>query len=69
MSSAAANMGKLHFKDPVPSDIEIAQSVATVPISQIADKLGIPEEDLEPYGTTKAKVCVAGGRVIKTGLE
>lgn len=69
MSSAAASMGKLQFKDPVPSDIEIAQSVATVPISQIADSLGIPSEDLEPYGTTKAKVCVAGASGIQTGLE
>ncbi|KAK9831504.1 hypothetical protein WJX81_003430 [Elliptochloris bilobata] len=49
-------MGKLDFKDPVPSDIEIAQSVPTVPISKIAEQLGIPAEHLEPYGTTKAKV-------------
>ena len=52
---SVANMGKLDFKDPVPSDIEIAQSVQTVPISRIADQLGIPAQHLEPYGTTKAK--------------
>ena len=54
-SRSVANMGKLDFKDPVPSDIEIAQSVQTVPISKIADQLGIPAQHLEPYGTTKAK--------------
>ena len=53
--SSVARMGKLDFKDPVPSDIEIAQSVQTVPISKIADQLGIPAQHLEPYGTTKAK--------------
>lgn len=53
--STLARMGKLDFKDPVPSDIEIAQSVRTVPISKIADQLGIPAQHLEPYGTTKAK--------------
>lgn len=49
-------MGKLDFKDPVPSDIDIAQSVAPAPISEIAQKLRISGEDFEPHGTTKAKV-------------
>lgn len=49
-------MGKLDFKDPVPSDIDIAQSVAPAPISEIAQKLQISAEDFEPHGTTKAKV-------------
>ena len=63
--STVARMGKLDFKDPVPTDIEIAQSVQTVPISRIADQLGIPAQHLEPYGTTKAKArgqCTAGTR-------
>ena len=50
------NMGKLDFKDPVPSDIDIAQSVEPTPISEIAKKLQISAEDFEPHGTTKAKV-------------
>jgi len=43
----------------MPSDIEIAQRAKLEPISRIAqDRLGIPEEHLEPYGRTKAKVSL-----------
>ena len=49
-------MGKLEFQDPVPSDIDIAQSVTPTPIADIAKKLQISAEDFEPHGTTKAKV-------------
>lgn len=41
---------------PVPSDIEIAQSFEPVPISKIAKQVGLLPEELEAYGTTKAKV-------------
>jgi len=40
----------------VKSDIEIAQSVKTEPISVIAEKAGIPSELVEPYGRNKAKI-------------
>jgi len=40
----------------VPSDIEIAQSVAPLPIDRIAAEAGILPEELEFYGKTKAKV-------------
>ncbi|PWU07155.1 MAG: formate--tetrahydrofolate ligase [Terriglobia bacterium] len=40
----------------VPTDIEIAQSVAPLPIDQIAAQAGILPEELELYGKTKAKV-------------
>jgi formyltetrahydrofolate synthetase len=40
----------------VPSDIEIAQSVAPLPIDRIAGDAGILPEELELYGKTKAKV-------------
>lgn len=40
------------------SDIEIAQQADVLPIGEIAQKAGIPEEKLEPYGRTKAKVDV-----------
>jgi len=40
----------------LPTDIEIAQAATLRPISEIAELLGIPEEALEPYGRTKAKV-------------
>jgi formate--tetrahydrofolate ligase len=38
------------------TDIEIAQSVRLQPIQAIAERAGIPESWLEPYGRTKAKV-------------
>jgi len=44
------------IKDTVPSDIEIARAARMLPIEQIALKLGIGPEELEPYGRTKAKI-------------
>ncbi len=38
------------------TDIEIAQQATLRPISEIAQNLGIQEEELEPYGRYKAKV-------------
>ncbi|WP_206215092.1 formate--tetrahydrofolate ligase [Adlercreutzia sp. ZJ138] len=40
------------------SDIEIAQEATMLPIAEIASKAGIPEEALEYYGRTKAKVNI-----------
>ncbi len=43
----------------MPSDIEIAQAARLQRISTVArEKLGIPEEQLEPYGHYKAKVSL-----------
>ena len=38
------------------SDIEIARAASMKPITEIADRLGIPDSALVPYGHTKAKV-------------
>ncbi len=38
------------------SDIEIAQEVKMKPITEIADKLGVPQDELIPYGKYKAKL-------------
>ncbi len=38
------------------SDIEIARAANKLPIQQIGDKLGIPAQDLLPFGHDKAKV-------------
>jgi len=44
---------------PVPSNIEIAQRAQLRPIVPLArERLGIPEESLEPYGRYKAKVSL-----------
>ena len=38
------------------SDIEIARSINLLPITDISGKMGIPSDDLEPYGKYMAKV-------------
>src|SRR6201997_2782442 len=44
---------------PFPSNIEIAQRAKLRPIVPLArERLGIPEESLEPYGHYKAKVSL-----------
>ena len=40
----------------VTSDIEIAQSSEMLPIFEVAERAGIPEDLLEPYGRYKAKL-------------
>jgi formate--tetrahydrofolate ligase len=40
------------------SDIDIAQAAKLEKITLIADKLGIPESSLEPYGHYKAKISL-----------
>jgi len=43
----------------VRSDIEIARDAKMKPIMEIGQKLGIPHQDLVPYGHTKAKVSLS----------
>ncbi|HFE66808.1 MAG TPA: formate--tetrahydrofolate ligase, partial [Chloroflexi bacterium] len=45
-----------NLQKPVPSDIEIAQSVEPLPITQIAEEAGLMPEELILYGNDKAKV-------------
>ena len=40
----------------IKSDVEIAQATKIIPITEIAAKLGLPEEDLELFGRYKAKI-------------
>lgn len=40
----------------VPSDIEIARAAKILPISEVAARIGLEDDDLIPYGKTKAKV-------------
>ena len=47
---------KLKLLRPVPSDIDIAQAAKLKPILQIAQELGIRENELELYGPYKAKI-------------
>jgi len=47
---------KLTRKSPVPSDIDIAQSATLKPITQVAEELGLLEDEYDPYGKFIAKV-------------
>jgi len=47
------------------SNIEIAQQAELWPITRIAEGLGIPEEELEPYGRFKAKVSLRHLRTLQ----
>jgi len=37
-----------------PSDLEIARGVTPKPIGEVAAALGFREDEVEPYGRTKA---------------
>ena len=38
------------------SDIQIAQSAQMLPIAEVAAKLGVPQDQVIPYGRYKAKL-------------
>ena len=38
------------------TDIEIAQAAELIPITEVAQRIGIGQEDLEVYGKYKAKI-------------
>jgi formate--tetrahydrofolate ligase len=42
----------------MPSDLEIARSVTPRPIVDVARELGIRDDEIEPYGSTKAKITL-----------
>ncbi|HEY5434181.1 MAG TPA: formate--tetrahydrofolate ligase [Candidatus Limnocylindrales bacterium] len=45
-----------------PSDLEIARSVTPRPIADVAHELGYRDDEIELYGSTKAKVTLEGIR-------
>ena len=54
---------------PIPSDLDIAQAAQLKPIAQIADELGLDEDDVELYGKFKAKIALeACGRLANRPL-
>ncbi len=48
----------LKVRDPVPSDIEIAQEAELKPIRKLAEELGLEPQELELHGDYKAKVSL-----------
>ncbi len=53
----------------IPSDIEIARNTQLRPITEIAAKLGIPEDALENYGKYKAKVSLEKIKDVPTNKD
>ncbi|MCK4800747.1 MAG: formate--tetrahydrofolate ligase, partial [Anaerolineales bacterium] len=49
----------LELKHPVPSDIDIAHAAVMKPIKDIAEEIGLLEDELELYGKYKAKVTLS----------
>jgi methylenetetrahydrofolate dehydrogenase (NADP+)/methenyltetrahydrofolate cyclohydrolase/formyltetrahydrofolate synthetase len=47
---------KINLRNPVPSDIEIAQEADLKPITQVAEEVGLRPDELELHGTYEAKV-------------
>ena len=50
----------------VPSDIDIARQASLHPITEIAERIGLLEDELIPYGRTKAKVHLDSLKRIST---
>jgi formyltetrahydrofolate synthetase len=48
----------LELLDPVPSDIDIAHAAVMKPIKELADEIGLLDDELELYGKFKAKVTL-----------
>ncbi|MFN2484202.1 MAG: formate--tetrahydrofolate ligase [Candidatus Limnocylindria bacterium] len=49
-----------------PSDLDISRSVEPRPIMQIARGLGLLDDEIEPYGRTKAKITLDGIRRLES---
>ncbi|XP_072218638.1 monofunctional C1-tetrahydrofolate synthase, mitochondrial [Leuresthes tenuis] len=47
---------RLQTLTPVPSDIEISRAQTPKPVNQLAEEIGLLPEELEAYGSSKAKV-------------
>jgi formate--tetrahydrofolate ligase len=48
-----------------PSDLEIARSVRPRPIAEVARDLGLHDDEVEPYGSAKAKITLEGIRRVE----
>ena len=49
---------QINFLSPVPSDIEVSQSLTPLPIGQVAEAVGILPSEYDLYGKSKAKISL-----------
>ena len=52
----ADSSSSLKVQWPVPSDIDIAQSVDPLHVSRVAERAGVLDHELHLYGRNKAKI-------------
>jgi len=50
----------LNLRDPVPSDIDIAQEAKIKPISQVAEEVGLLPAELEMHGGGRGRLASSG---------
>ncbi len=46
----------LSMSSPIPTDLEIARTADLIPLPDLAARIGLSEDDLIPFGKTKAKI-------------
>ena len=46
------------FQDPVPTDIEVSQSITTAPIGEVAEAVGVLPTEYDLYGQNKLKLSL-----------
>lgn len=69
METWSKTIRKLDVLSPVPTDIDIANSVTPLPISDIADSLNLSSNHYDLYGKYKAKVpTVLHSRSVSSSL-
>ena len=51
--------GPLVLMNPVPSDIEVSQSIVTIPIGEVAETIGVLPGEYDLYGKNKLKVALS----------
>lgn len=69
----------VEFRDPVPSDIEISQSIKPLHIAEIASAVGLEKNEHDLYGSYKAKIKLSvldrlrhapdGNYIVVTGIN
>ena len=79
MSHFADRKPTVVYLDSVPSDIEVSQSINTLPIGLIAEDLGVLPGEYDLYGSNKAKLSLKirdrlkespdGNYVVVTGIN
>lgn len=67
--AAPPKYNNVTFVTPVPSDIDIAQSVEPRPVAELASELGLRPEHVEPYGRHKAKVRLEAAAHLPKGAD